>query len=815
MKTKANFLFLWIFLLLINSGFAQAPQKFNYQAVVRDDAQNIVSEQAVGIRISILQESVDGTVVYSETHTPTTNAFGLVTLEIGGGTVVSGDLSTVDWGNHTYFIKVEMDPSGGTTYTEMGTSQVLSVPYALHSKTAANVFSGDYSDLINTPINVSSFTNDAEYLTDFTESDPIFGIHVSSGILSSDTTNWNAAFGWGDHSAAGYLKSYTETDPLFSAWDKDFADLTNKPTAISDFSLDANSQNITNLANPVNLQDAVTKDYVDILIEEIEYLKVLAGIESVSDIDGNTYNAIKIGKQVWIAENLKTTRYNDGTAIPLVTDNTAWSNLTTPGYCWYDNDSATYGQTYGALYNWYTVNNGNLCPTGWHVPTDADWTILITYLGGESDAARKLKETGTTHWPSPNTEATNETRFTALPGGWHHSDGTWSYIGSAGNWWSATEESTTDAYQRLIVNNNYYVFRGSINKQFGLSVRCVRDYVSEFLTSETDPVYGSSVASGISASDTINWNNKLDSYTETDPTFSNSQATNITASDIINLGNLSGVNTGDQDLNGLATKTALGDSTAQVRSEIPDVSGFLTTETDPSVPSGTQTGQMQYWNGSEWITVAAGSEGQVLTFSGGVPTWKTPLADGEVENPTTGKIWMDRNLGASQVATSSTDAASYGDLYQWGRAADGHESRTSSTTSIFAESDTPGHGDFLTVVFIPYHWRYSQNNNLCQGVSGTNHPCPSGYRLPTEAEWEAECASWGSNNAAGAFASPLKLPVAGNRSNSGSLNYVGSYGYYWSSTVDGPASRCQSFSGSTNRVSLFRAAGLSVRCIKD
>src|SRR5574344_1840945 len=212
------------------------------------------------------------------------------------------------------------------------------------------------------------------------------------------------------------------------------------------------------------------------------------------------------------------------------------------------------------------------------------------------------------------------------------------------------------------------------------------------------------------------------------------------------------------------------------------------TETDPSVPIGTQIGEMQYWNGTAWVTVAATTnEGATLQMIGGVPTWigGTPPPS-NVTNPTTGEIWMDRNLGASQVATSSTDAAAYGDLYQWGRAADGHESRTSGTTSILATSDTPGHGNFITNGSSPYDWRNPQNDNLWQGVSGTNNPCPSGYRLPTEAEWEAERTSWSSSNAAGAFASPLKLPVAGSRLySSGTLGDVGSYGYYWSSSVDG------------------------------
>ena len=178
---------------------------------------------------------------------------------------------------------------------------------------------------------------------------------------------------------------------------------------------------------------------------------------------------------------------------------------------------------------------------------------------------------------------------------------------------------------------------------------------------------------------------------------------------------------------------------------------------------------------------------------------------------------MDRNLGASQVATSSADAAAYGDLYQWGRAADGHESRTSGTTSTLATSDTPGDGNFITNGSSPYDWRNPQNDNLWQGVSGTNNPCPSGYRLPTEAEWEAEIATWSFANATGAFASPLKLPVAGRRGNSnGTLYDVGSYGYYWSSTVDGTYARGLNFGSSNAGMgSGSRADGFSVRCLKD
>ncbi len=194
----------------------------------------------------------------------------------------------------------------------------------------------------------------------------------------------------------------------------------------------------------------------------------------------------------------------------------------------------------------------------------------------------------------------------------------------------------------------------------------------------------------------------------------------------------------------------------------------------------------------------------------------------DVTNPATGEIWMDRNLGATQAASSSTDAASYGDLYQWGRADEGHEIRSSGLTSTNATTAVPNLGSswdglFITESSSPYDWLTTQDNTLWQGVSGTNNPCPTGYRLPTEAEWEAERASWSSNNATGAFASPLKLPVAGARDNiDGSLDNAGSDGYYLSSNISGIYSRSLYFiSGNAFMNSTFRAYGFSVRCIKD
>jgi uncharacterized protein (TIGR02145 family) len=195
---------------------------------------------------------------------------------------------------------------------------------------------------------------------------------------------------------------------------------------------------------------------------------------TAKDLDGNTYKMIKIGNQTWMAENLKTTKFSDGTTIPLVIDNAAWLGLNTPAYCWYDNDS-TYKKTYGALYNGYTVNTGKLCPTGWHISSDAEWSALITYLGGDNIAGGKLKEKGTIHWSGPNPEATNESGFTALPGGSRYSNGFYFTIKNLGYWWTSIEGKTLNGWYRSIYNRNSVVSRNYYDLTNGFSVRCVKD----------------------------------------------------------------------------------------------------------------------------------------------------------------------------------------------------------------------------------------------------------------------------------------------------------------------------------------------------
>ncbi len=194
--------------------------------------------------------------------------------------------------------------------------------------------------------------------------------------------------------------------------------------------------------------------------------------EKITDADGNVYDIITINNRVWLAQNLRTTKFNDGSAIQHVTDNTAWAGLSTPAYCFYNNNSAN-KTTYGALYNWYAVNTGKLCPSGWRVPTDADWKSLENYLGGETVAGGKMKETGTTYWNSPNTGATNDSGFNGRGGGVRFIGGDFGDLKNYGLWWSSSQGGG-GAWFRSLYYQNTNLTTLSYGHKNGLSVRCIK-----------------------------------------------------------------------------------------------------------------------------------------------------------------------------------------------------------------------------------------------------------------------------------------------------------------------------------------------------
>jgi uncharacterized protein (TIGR02145 family) len=375
-KFRITLISIVVHLLISSLAIAQALQKMSYQAVIRNSINQLVTSQKVGMQISILQGSATGTVVYTETQTPSTNTNGLVSIEIGGAT----GFNAIDWSTGSYFIKTETDPTGGTNYTITGTSQLLSVPYALYAKTAGNSVAGPKGD----------------------KGDP--------GTIS--------------------LKVTATGDTLY--------------LSPSQF----------------------------VIIPGVSAANKPVSTNTVTDKDGNTYNTVTIGTQTWMAANLKVTQYNDGTSIPNVTDATTWSNLTTGAQCDYNNTPAN-TTIYGKLYNWYSVNSGMLCPTGWHVPSDADWATLSTTLGGDAVSGGILKEIGTTHWISPNTGATDTRGFTALPGGGRGSTGMCNYIGDIGAWCSSTEQSTSTVSSWYMGSSYSNLKEYTNSKVSGFSVRCL------------------------------------------------------------------------------------------------------------------------------------------------------------------------------------------------------------------------------------------------------------------------------------------------------------------------------------------------------
>ncbi len=217
---------------------------------------------------------------------------------------------------------------------------------------------------------------------------------------------------------------------------------------------------------------------ISILAIVLTYLPVdLCAQITVTDIDGNVYNTVAIGNQLWMKENLKVARYRNGDSIPYVSDGTIWAGMTTGGQSDYNNYSS-YNLIYGKLYNFYAVTDSrHICPVGWHVPTQSDFTALVNYLGGESVAGGKLKESGSAHWYDPNLNATNETGFTALPGGFRwYVNGVFAGMSQIGQYWTSTEYNETEAYNLQLFYDDGTAPLGNNDKKEGYSVRCICDF---------------------------------------------------------------------------------------------------------------------------------------------------------------------------------------------------------------------------------------------------------------------------------------------------------------------------------------------------
>ncbi|MCQ2263732.1 MAG: fibrobacter succinogenes major paralogous domain-containing protein [Bacteroidales bacterium] len=480
MKKFLSTLFFCLVCLVI---FAQAPQKFSYQAVVRDAGNNLVASHAVGVRISILQGGVTGNAVYMESQTITTNANGLMTVVIGNGTTLSGDIASIDWANGPYFLKTETDPNGGTNYTIEGTQQLLSVPYALYAGNAANGFSGNYNDLTNQPTiptipdNVSDFANDANYVNNADCNNVSF-----CDLLNMLTALQNTVDSLADVVAGNNPPIEEPCTPTSSTHDIEIT-TAELPYTFADTTSQAGTETGTYVLLRTNASGCDSTITLNLTVSAPAFA---CGTSTLTDVDGNTYNTVQIGEQCWMKENLRTTKKPNGTSIS--------SGIWTPG-----SNSVT---TYGRLYSWTTVMNGatssnatpsgvqGICPTGWHVPSDNEWKQMEMAAGmSQSDADNTgwrgniaAKLCGNTGWNSSTTANAagnlsapdrNSSGFSALPAGYYV--GGYGYFGNYANFWSATEASSDYAYYRTLRYDYAGVDRNGNFKSYGYSVRCVRD----------------------------------------------------------------------------------------------------------------------------------------------------------------------------------------------------------------------------------------------------------------------------------------------------------------------------------------------------
>jgi uncharacterized protein (TIGR02145 family) len=433
--------------LLSASLWGQAPQKMSYQAVIRGANNALVIDKPVGVRISILQGSETGSTVYTETHTPTTNANGLASLSIGAGKNPSSDFSKIDWSKGPYFVKTETDVEGGTNYQLTVVSELMSVPYALY---AANSQPGPKGDKGDAGPQGPAGKNGVDGKNGLDGKD---GLQGPQG-LKGDTGLTGAQGSKGDIGAQG---------PAGKDGKVEFQNLKVSQTGDTLYLTNGNFVIIPgiSLANP---KVQPTSGYGS----------------NITDLDGNSYKTVYIGSQQWMAENLKTSKYNDGSEITTITNSSLWSGSTTGATCYLNNDLTNVSK-YGRLYNWNSISkskngNKNVCPVGWHVPSENEWVKLFDYLGGASVAGGKMKEVGTLTWSSPNTGATNTSLFTALPGGGRLYDiGDYYYVTGEGYWWSITESNSIEAKKISLFSNTATVSQSVSEKASGLSIRCLKD----------------------------------------------------------------------------------------------------------------------------------------------------------------------------------------------------------------------------------------------------------------------------------------------------------------------------------------------------
>jgi uncharacterized protein (TIGR02145 family) len=512
------------------SSTTNIPKRFNYQSVIRDTSGVLVTNRTIGLKVTLSRGPQLGD-LYSETHQLTTNSNGLITSSIGGGTPVLGSMDSIDWSLGDVYIKTEVDVNGGTNYVVLNTNQLLSVPYSLYSLNSGNSVPGPVGP--QGPQGVPG--NDGAVGPQGPQ-----GLQGPQGTFppgtqSGEINYWNGSM-WVTIPPGGRGQSLIMCDGVptwggclpevtTSVVTSIFADraicggnvasdggamVTNRgvvygtssnPTISGSVTVDgsglgAYTSTITGLTalTPYFVRAYATNSVGTAYGNEVSFTTPVfpaftCGTSTVTDVDGNSYNTVQIGNQCWTQSNLKVSKYRNGDNIPTGLSNTAWENTTAGAYAIYDNNPVNDG-LYGKLYNHYAVvDSRGLCPTGWHVPTDGEWNVMVKFLDPNADTVcgncwqsgivgGALKSTVTQPtpggWNSPNAGATNSSGFSAGPGGRRIGLGDFNLLGVNGFWWSSSSSGSL-AWFRDVYYHHGNFYRNYNSRTFGFSVRCLRD----------------------------------------------------------------------------------------------------------------------------------------------------------------------------------------------------------------------------------------------------------------------------------------------------------------------------------------------------
>jgi len=463
---------------------AQPPQKISYQAVVRDAQDQIFANKTIGVQITILRNETE---VYRERHTSQTNVNGLFSLEIGDGDVTFGNFTIIDWNSGKHFVKTEIDLNGGNNYTLSSITELLSVPYALHAQTAQRL------------------TENPQ------EIDPIFSASVAKNITQIDIDNWNKKLDIAD--LENLLTTKVDTIVVVNL---DTTIIINKDTIVV-----LKVDTVVVVHTDTTLLNTIINE-IETLKQAIEELQIANGIANgtlVKDIDGNVYKTVKIGNQIWMAENLRVSKWNDGTPINYVQDSVEWRDkhyvnyytigstqyyewFPPPMYCFRDT-SADAKIKHGAFYTWFVIdptNSKQLCPVGWRVPSINDWEILrdrliadgYNYDGTTTDNkigkamatedgwqySDVVGSVGNTDFP----EKKNASRFSAIESGIRYRSGRMMH--GAGMWWASNPPARGPYSSSPLAGKYARVHHVAVNlfmcpfgypMEYALSIRCVKN----------------------------------------------------------------------------------------------------------------------------------------------------------------------------------------------------------------------------------------------------------------------------------------------------------------------------------------------------